>query len=98
MALKLAGNAQQKVLNKAWVDTIDSLQAQRWDNINALKATLADVGTGIKARFDAVLREFPNEGYEQTQALQRMGLLTQELRQFAANLGIDISNQAGFKR
>ena len=38
------GLKQKEVLRRAWMNTINSMQQKRWDNINGLRDALGDIG------------------------------------------------------
>ena len=84
------GATQEAVLRRAWVNTMNSLQRKRWDNINELRGALETIGGGIKQRFDKLVSEVKAGSLEETQIIQRLAILTQEIQKFAGRLGFDI--------
>jgi len=87
------GAIQKQVLRRAWVNTVNSLQAKRWDNINGLKDALGTIGDGIKKRFDILVTEARVGKYEEREIIQRLSILTQEIKRFANSIGYDIEAQ-----
>ena len=84
------GAQQEAVLRRAWVNTVNSLQKQRWDNINELKNALGDIGDGVKKRFDALIAEVKDGKLDEREVIQRLSTLTREIKSFAGKIGFDI--------
>jgi hypothetical protein len=84
------GAKQEAVLRRAWVNTVNTLQKKRWDNINELRDALGDIGDGVKKRFDNLIAEVKAGSLEERAIIQRLSMLTSEIQQFAGRLGYDI--------
>lgn len=84
------GLKQKEVLRRAWMNTINSMQQKRWDNINGLRDALGDIGDGVKKRMDALLLDVKKGSMSETEVIKRFSLLSQEIQGFASKLGIDI--------
>ena len=87
------GAQQEAVLRRAWVNTVNTLQKKRWDNINELKAALGDIGDGVKKRFDVLVGQAKAGSLEEREIIKRLSILTQEINQFSRNLGLDIQDR-----
>ena len=91
MPLLQGANTQQEVLNRAWVNSINQLQKKRWTNINALKGILGNIGKDIKKEIDKVVELAKFGKVDEVTSLQRLALLTNEIRNLSKGLGYDIN-------
>ena len=79
---------QEEVLNKAWVETINTLQKDKWTNLAGIKRTLDGLATELKGMVTKVVNATQATEYERFTELAQ---LIYNIKDFATKAGLTLS-------